>query len=64
MTEQEINPFDVSSYSNDLNASNEKAQAVELPQEGTTQTASESTESTPTESTPVETTTEVKTYSY
>ena len=61
MTEQEINPFDVSSYSNDLNASNEKAQAVELPQEGTTQTASESTESTPTESTPVETTTEVKT---
>jgi hypothetical protein len=60
MTEQEINPFDVSSYSNDLNTSNEKAQAVELPQEGTTQTASESTESTPTESTPVETAQEVK----
>ena len=60
MTEQEINPFDVSSYSNDLSTSNEKAQAVELPQEGTTQTASESTESTPTESTPVETAQEVK----
>ena len=60
MTEQEINPFDVSSYSNDLSASNEKTQAVELPQEETTQTASESTESTPTESTPVETNTEVK----
>ena len=60
MTEQEINPFDVSSYSNDLSTSNEKAQAVELPQEETTQTVSESTESTPTESTPVETVQEVK----
>jgi hypothetical protein len=60
MTEQEINPFDVSSYSNDLSTSNEKAQAVELPQEEATQTVSESTESTPTESTPVETVQEVK----
>lgn len=36
MTEQEINPFDASSYTNDLTISNEPTNSTELPQEAPT----------------------------
>lgn len=53
MTEEAINPFDVSGYSTDPNETQATTQSesTELPQEPTT---SESTETTSTESTPVE----------
>lgn len=58
MTEQEINPFDVSSYSNTPDTQTEST-ATELPQEATQETSTESTETatdtTSVESTPVAT---------